>query len=214
MWSYPYFVCKVTAFLLKYVFRSPADCDFMLYIKSYSAEFCIFAEDKLHLGIDHKQACISALGLHYFCNKYLTPIQSLILFKHNETRNYKRHSPRALHLGVDGVARAHRRQEHTPRDPRGCAARGRAPRLPPQPRSHEPEDGSHEHHRRHSARDAHALRLAGGGGHTERALQEQPEGDDSRVGRGPEPRARESADDGGVHGRRTHREHVQPQAQP
>lgn len=36
---------KVTAFLLKYVLRLPSYRDFMLYIKSYSAEFCIFAED-------------------------------------------------------------------------------------------------------------------------------------------------------------------------
>jgi len=45
LWSYPELHYKVTAFLLKYVLRSPSDRDFMLYIKSYSAEFCIFATD-------------------------------------------------------------------------------------------------------------------------------------------------------------------------
>lgn len=43
--GYPELHYKVTAFLLKYVLRSPSDRDFMLYIKSNSAEFCIFAED-------------------------------------------------------------------------------------------------------------------------------------------------------------------------
>ena len=51
---------KVTAFLLKYVLRSSSDCDFMLYIKSYSAEFCIFAEDRLHLG-NLKQASLRSI---------------------------------------------------------------------------------------------------------------------------------------------------------
>ena len=36
LWSYPKLHYKVTAFLLKYVLRSSSDCDFMLYIKSYS----------------------------------------------------------------------------------------------------------------------------------------------------------------------------------
>ena len=51
---------KVTAFLLKYVLCSSSDCDFMLYIKSYSAEFCIFAEDRLHLG-NLKQASLRSI---------------------------------------------------------------------------------------------------------------------------------------------------------
>ena len=31
--------------------------------------FLIFAEDRLHLCKDCKQACISALGLHYLCKR-------------------------------------------------------------------------------------------------------------------------------------------------
>jgi len=60
LWSYPELHYKVTAFLLKYVLRSSSDCDFMLYIKSYSAEFCIFAEDRLHLG-NLKQASLRSI---------------------------------------------------------------------------------------------------------------------------------------------------------
>ena len=36
----------------------------------YIELICIFAYDKLHLGIACKQACISALGLHYLCNNH------------------------------------------------------------------------------------------------------------------------------------------------
>ena len=60
LWSYPELHYKVTAFLLKYLLRSPSDRDFMLYIKSYSAEFCIFAEDRLHLG-NLKQASLRSV---------------------------------------------------------------------------------------------------------------------------------------------------------
>ena len=31
--------------------------------------YCIFAEDKLHLGKAIKQACFFALGLHYLCKR-------------------------------------------------------------------------------------------------------------------------------------------------
>lgn len=37
------------------------------FINNFSKNHRIFVEEKLHLGIDCKQACISALGLHYLC---------------------------------------------------------------------------------------------------------------------------------------------------
>ena len=44
---------------------------------------CIFAEDKLHLGIIFKQAWYSALGLHYLCKRLVAPRQRL----KGETKN-------------------------------------------------------------------------------------------------------------------------------
>ena len=44
---------------------------------------CIFAEDKLHLGIIFKQAWYSALGLHYLCKRLVAPRQRL----QGETKN-------------------------------------------------------------------------------------------------------------------------------
>ena len=39
------------------------------FINNFSKNHRIFVEEKLHLGIDCKQACISALGLHYLCRR-------------------------------------------------------------------------------------------------------------------------------------------------
>ena len=39
------------------------------FINNFSKNHRIFVEEKLHLGIDCKQACISALGLQYLCRR-------------------------------------------------------------------------------------------------------------------------------------------------
>ena len=45
------------------------------FINNFSKNHRIFVEEKLHLGIDCKQACISALGLQYLCRRKAAPRQ-------------------------------------------------------------------------------------------------------------------------------------------